>query len=71
VPSSKAPKEETQLRIDEDKKKMQWRTPVNDIPGMWKTKFGLFAPDDSSANALSFIAQPIPEFSVKRIKKWY
>jgi hypothetical protein len=73
VPSSKPLKEEHLQKIDEDKKKMEWRIKPYERPGAWYSNFKLFMQDDKEEVKETFITRlqaPInlrPSF----VKKWY
>jgi hypothetical protein len=70
VPSFRPLSEKHLKKIEEDKQKMKWRTPVSEQPGTFKTKFSVFTNDELEPSTLSMIAQPI-DFSPTGIKNWW
>lgn len=58
-------------RIEEDKKKLKWRTPMSEKPEEWYSKMKLFAPEkDTNSHLITKFQQPI-DLSPKAIKNWW
>ncbi|XP_055597624.1 distal membrane-arm assembly complex protein 2 [Uranotaenia lowii] len=57
-------------QIEEDKKRLQWKTPYADQPGTFESAFKLFSSNNRNSELLERMQQPI-DVSPKAIKKWW
>lgn len=56
--------------IEEDKARLKWRTPINENPNEWSSKFKLFAPEDDRNSTLITLFQQPFDISPSGLKKW-
>lgn len=60
-----------QQEVEDDKARMQWRTPVADKPGEWYSQFKLFAPEeDTNSKIITMLQQPL-DLSPTALVQWY
>lgn len=68
VPSFKKLNQYRQEKIEEDKKKLQWRTPITKQPGAFRSKLEIFNMDqEKEPSGLRMIVMPL-DFSIQGIK---
>ena len=63
--------QEIERKIEADKKKLKWRTPIAENPNFWSSKLKLFADMESSnADLVEKVQQPL-DLSIGGIRAWY
>lgn len=70
VPSFKPLNEQHKKKIEEDKKKLSWRTSIVNQPGSFRTNFRVFTSDEDSPSTVAALSQPI-DLRPSAIKKWW
>lgn len=70
VPSFKPIGEIHARKIEEDKKRLEWRVKPMDQPGHFKSKLRVFDSEENAPNSLAMIVQPI-DFSIAGLKSWW
>lgn len=70
VPSFKPMRDTRNKKIEEDKKRLEWRKSLRDMPGYHQSKLNVFDSDEIAPSALEQVAQPI-DFSTRGIKNWW
>lgn len=70
VPSFKPMSEVRSKKIEDDKKRLEWRQTFESKPGFYKSKLSVFSSDEIVPSTLEMIAQPI-DVSAEGVKKWW
>lgn len=55
--------------IEEDKKRLQWRTPIDQV--VWQSKLKVFEPDENVPSTFAVAMQQPIDFSPRGVKNWY
>lgn len=70
MPSFKPVNQIISRKIEEDKKRLEWRAKPQDHPDAFKSKLRVFDSEEAAPSSLTFVVQPI-DFSVKGVKNWW
>lgn len=70
VPSFKRLSDIQSRKLEEDKKRLEWRIKPMDQPDVFKSKLNVFNSDDKVPSSLPYMVKPI-DFSLRGIRNWW